>query len=146
MALGEALARPLIKLLVELGWCVDLVTPVPLGVARLSQRGYNQAALLARPLSLAHGLPYHTNALTKVRETRSQVGLSANERHQNVADAFKGDPRVSKGKCILVIDDVTTSGATLNACASALLQAGASRVYGLTLARTSSRPADRDAG
>ncbi len=144
--MGEALARPLIKLLAELDWDVDLVTPVPLGIARQSQRGYNQAALLARPVSLAYGLPYRPNALTKVRETRSQVGLSAVERRQNVNDAFRGDLKVSKGKSVLVIDDVTTSGATLNACASALLQAGARQVFALTLARPLPRPVGRKAG
>lgn len=135
MALGETLARPMIELLLRLGWRVDVVTPVPLGVARQKQRGYNQATLLALPLALACGLAYRPQALRKVRQTRTQVGLSRSARRQNVAGAFQADPRRVQGKIVLVVDDVATSGATLDACAAALLSAGAQAVYGLTLAR-----------
>jgi predicted amidophosphoribosyltransferase len=80
LALGEALARPLIELWPGLGWQVDLLLPVPLGVARLAERGYNQSALLARPLALAQRIPYRPQGLRRLRETRSQVELSAQER------------------------------------------------------------------
>lgn len=135
MALGEVLARPLTTQLMELKWAVDLVTPVPLGVARQAQRGYNQAALLAWPLALSSGIAYQPHALAKVRETRTQVGLSMVERKQNVTAAFQARPKIVANKRVLLVDDVTTSGATLNACAEALFQAGASLVYALTLAR-----------
>jgi len=135
LALGEILARPMAGLLRSLGWEVDLVVPVPLGVAREQQRGYNQASLLALPLAMACGLPHRPKALHKIRQTRTQVGLSRTARRENVAGAFQADSHLVEGRSILVVDDVATSGATLDACAAALLGAGAQAVYGLTLAR-----------
>jgi predicted amidophosphoribosyltransferase len=76
----------------------------------------------------------------RIRETRSQVGLNATERQENMVDAFRADSRVVKEKNILVVDDVATSGATLNACAKALLDVGASKVYGFSLARAIFNP------
>lgn len=135
ISLGDALARPLIAYLTDLNWSLDIVIAVPLGPTRMSERGYNQAALLAKPLSLATGLPFSSRALQRVRETSSQVGLSAISRRKNVAGAFRANRKIVAEKNILVIDDVTTSGATLDSCAVALLTAGAKSVYGLTLAR-----------
>lgn len=135
VALGEMLARPLISLLNRLNWPVDIITAVPIGVARRAERGYNQATLLAVPVSLAVGLPYRSRALIKVLDTRSQVGLNVTERSDNIAGAFQGTPKIVGGKNILIVDDVATSGATMHACAVALLSAGASQVFGLTLAR-----------
>jgi ComF family protein len=136
LALGEVLARPLVDLFTRLGWKVDLVTSVPIGVARRGERGYNQATLLARPLALNVGLDFQPDALSKTRETRTQVGLSISDRRTNVAGAFSANPKRVMQKHVLLIDDVTTSGATIEACAKALLDAGASQVFGLTLART----------
>ncbi|HEX7973085.1 MAG TPA: double zinc ribbon domain-containing protein, partial [Anaerolineales bacterium] len=93
VALGEILARPLIQRLFELDWKIDLVVPVPAGAARQAQRGYNQAALLARPVALGCGLRYNSHALVKMRETRSQVGLTRRERQINVLDAFRADAK-----------------------------------------------------
>ena len=135
VALGEVLARPMINCLKQTGWKVDIVVPVPMSLSRRAERGYNQAALLARPIALSFGLEYRSRALRKTRETRSQVGLSLGERQANVRGAFEADRRVVSGKQILVVDDVTTSGATLNACARALRVAGAREIYCLTLAR-----------
>ncbi len=135
LAMGEVLARPMIQILHKLCWPIDFVVPVPSGIARQRERGYNQAALLARPLALATGLAYRPQALVKVRETRSQVGLTIRERQNNVAQAFQAQPRLVNGQRVLVVDDVTTSGATLDACGEALLAGGALEVYGLTLAR-----------
>ncbi len=112
-----------------------MVVPVPLGVARKKERGYNQASLLAYPLALRFNLAYRPKALWRVRETKSQVSLNRQERQKNVSEAFKAGAKLVNEKTILVIDDVTTSGATLDACAVALLKAGAKKVYGLTLAR-----------
>lgn len=140
MALGDVLARPLIALFERLNWPVDLITPTPMGVARRAERGYNQASLLALPLALAGGVAYQSGALTKVRETRSQVGLTVAERRANLAGAFHGEAKIVRGKTVLVVDDVATSGATMQACALALLDAGACGVFGLTLARAVSEP------
>ena len=142
LALGEALACHLIQKYQQMDWGVELVVPVPLGIAREAERGYNQAALLAWPLALSVGLIYRPSALIKARETRSQVGLGFVERRLNIAGAFRADPTIVHGKTVLVVDDVTTSGATLQACAEALLAAGCDQVYGLTLARTSYAPLD----
>lgn len=135
MGLGEVLSRPLVACLQQYGWAVDVIIPVPLGLARLAERGYNQAALLAWPISLALGIPYRPKSLRRVRETRSQVGLKLAERQENVRDAFEAHCKWVAEKTVLVVDDVTTSGSTLDACAVALLDAGARAVYGLTLAR-----------
>ena len=135
IALGEALSRPMIDLLYDLNWPIEWVTPVPSGVARIAERGYNQASLLARPIALAGKLVYKPQALYKTRNTRSQVGLSAAERRENVRDVFATAAGLAEGRTILVVDDVTTSGATMQSCAQALLEAGAAAVYGLTLAR-----------
>ncbi len=136
VGLGEVLARPLIQCAQDNQWSVDIVLPVPLSLARLAERGYNQASLLARPVALRLGAAYHPNGLTRVRNTASQVGLSSEMRKQNVEKAFRADRRRVGGKSVLVIDDVTTTGATMDACASALIEAGANRVFGLTLARS----------
>ena len=135
VALGEVLAQGMAGFLLTLNWPVDLVIPVPLGKKRFRERGYNQVALLARPLAFANGLNYLPNALTRLRETKSQVGLSVLERKENVTGAFFADPSLVKGKTVLLIDDVATTGATLSSCAQALSNAGALSIYALTLAR-----------
>ena len=136
IALADVLARPLIRAVEQYLWGVDLVTPAPLSVQRLRERGYNQAALLARPVAMAHGLAFRPRALQKIRDTRPQVGLHAMERRQNVIGAYRADSKLVRGRRVLLIDDVATTGATLSACAAALLEAGAERVYALTLARS----------
>jgi len=138
ISLGIVLAQPLVDLFIQLDWDCDLILPVPLGLARLKERGYNQSDLLARPLALAIGIPYQTNGLFRVRETRSQVGLTITQRHANVSGAFQALSRSVSGRHVLVIDDVATSSATLEACATALIEAGSTKVFALTLARASS--------
>ena len=135
IALGERLAEPLCALFEVQGWPVGMVVPVPLGIARFKERGYNQAALIARPFSLAFDLHYAPHALQRTRETQSQVGLSITERKTNVKDAFTAKSDVVSGKNVLLIDDVATSSATLDACAAALRKDGAAQVFCLTLAR-----------
>lgn len=125
----------MLEVLDNSGWIIDLVIPVPLGVARQKERGYNQASLLALPLALKRRYRFVPKALSRTRETRSQVDLNREERKQNVSGAFTARAEIVKGKSVLVVDDVTTSGATLDACADALLEAGAKEVYGLTLAQ-----------
>ncbi|MRR29981.1 ComF family protein [bacterium] len=135
IGLSEDLAKPLIGLLRDLSWQIDMITAVPLSGKRKRERGYNQAALLARWIGLSEGLPFHPNMIRRSRDTSSQVGLHAHQRRQNVAGAFNATSAQAVGKSILVIDDVATTGATMQACALALSNAGASRIYGLTLAR-----------
>jgi Predicted amidophosphoribosyltransferases len=124
-----------VSCLLSLGWAVDFVVPVPLSIARLKERGYNQSTLLARPAALALGLPFRPQALARIRETASQVGLGVNDRRLNVKDAFLAASNLVHGCSVLVIDDVTTTGATIDACAAALKSAGAVKVYGFTLAQ-----------
>ncbi len=135
MSLGIALCEPLFGLMKQLDWQCDAVVPVPLGVARLQERGYNQAVLIAQPLAFRIGVRCLSKGLIRVRETRSQVGLSYMQRRENVEAAFKGQEEIVSGLDILVVDDVATSSATLNACALALREAGAETVRCLTLAR-----------
>jgi ComF family protein len=118
-----------------LEWIPDLVLPVPLSPDRMRARGYNQSALLAKPVALRKGWPYAPHGLARSRNTRSQVELSAEERLVNVAGAFVAEGAVVSGKRVLLMDDVTTTGATLCECSLALKRAGASAVYCLTLAR-----------
>jgi ComF family protein len=135
IGLGEVLSRHLIDLTDQTGWPLDCVTAVPLSNAHLTERGYNQANLLARPLALRRQIPFIPQALKRTRETRTQVGLSAKERDINVRDAFWANANLVKNKTVVVVDDVTTTGSTIRACANALHAAGALSVYGLTLAR-----------
>ena len=135
IGLGEALARPMINCLLKLNWTLDIITSVPLGLARFAERGYNQATLLARPIALYMRIPFSPHVLARVRETRSQVGLSLPDRQENMMGAFQANRKSFQGKSILVVDDVATSGATFDAVANALLDAGAACVYGFTLAR-----------
>jgi len=116
------------------GIAVDAIVAVPLSAARLKSRGYCQAHLLARPLAERLGLPLLLG-LERTRDTRSQVGLNPAQRWDNVWQAFgwRGDHLPATR--VLLIDDVLTTGATLQACAAALRDAGASRVWGLTLTR-----------
>jgi competence protein ComFC len=135
IGLGDALAVPLTVLARSLDWPIDFILPVPSGRKRLQERGYNQVALIARPLSLALGLDYQPRALKRKRETVSQVGLSVVERRDNMQDAFFADPCFVRGKVILVVDDVATTGSTLSSCSEALYQSGAAGVFALTVAR-----------
>ena len=127
------LGARLIDGLNQLDWPVDLIVPVPLSQERLRTRGYNQAQLLAEEVAAAHGIPHVPAAIQRVRYTHSQVGLNLAERRANVKDAFVADAGIVAGKTVLLIDDVCTTGSTLSACAQAALQAGARKVYGLTV-------------
>jgi ComF family protein len=113
----------------------DVVVPVPLHRRRRWQRGFNQAADLARWL----GLPV-AHALCRIRDTPSQTDLPAARRHANVRAAFAPARRAGvRGRCAVLVDDVSTTGATLDACARALLAAGAREVRAITAARVAAR-------
>jgi ComF family protein len=114
----------------------DVVVPVPLHPQRMRLRGYNQAELLAREIGTAQGLLVSACSLRRTRAGASQARTSdMRERQRNVVDAFTCTDASISGKRILLIDDVCTTGATLEACAAALRAAGASDVSGLTVAR-----------
>jgi ComF family protein len=113
---------------------IDVIVPVPLSPKALRDRGFNQALLLAYRLSKKKRLPLVMDSLRKVVDTPPQVGLSAKERAANVRKAFTCTGGVS-GLKILLVDDVMTTGATVNACAAQLLNSGARSVHVLTLAR-----------
>ncbi len=132
---GESIAMQMMGFVCALGWPIELMLPVPLGKKRLKERGYNQVGLVARPLAYQMGWTYAPHALWKVRETRSQVGLSVVQRRENVQNAYQADPQTVKQRSVLIMDDVATTGSTILACTDALLCAGAQQVYVLTIAR-----------
>lgn len=135
----KVMAAPLAQLLAEYlhshPMIGEVLVPVPLHPKRFRQRGYNQASLLAKELSKIIGLPVEEDALIRVQDVAPQARTkSAAERRQNVRHAFACNKNMA-GKQILLIDDVCTTGATLDACAIALKTTGASSVWGLTAAR-----------
>ena len=113
----------------------DVIVPVPLHASRQRERGYNQCELLAHQVGILLNLPVDTNTLQRVRQTKSQMQLSAAERHQNVVNAFSCRNKPLAGQTVLLIDDVCTTGSTLDACAGALKQSGVASVWGATLAK-----------
>jgi len=133
------LGEPLGELAAE-GWRSlrlpgDVIVPVPLHARRVRERGYNQSALLARELGRRVNLPVLENSLIRTRETAPQVDLNAQQRHANVADAFECVTGEICGHGVLLVDDVCTTGATLNACAEALRKQEPRSIWALTLAR-----------
>lgn len=135
----RVLAEPLSLLMAEAwrrtSWKVDVLVPVPLHERRLRQRGYNQSLLLADALSKRLGVPMEGQLLTRERNTLSQVGLSPEERWLNVGGAFRCHGEALQGKDILLVDDVFTTGATLESCAQALQKGGSAHVWALTVTR-----------
>ena len=125
----------------------DVLVPVPLHPARRRERGYNQTELIARPLARLVGIPLEPGLLVRVKPRPSQLFLSRRERWLSVRGAYEiRDGRRIDNQRVLLIDDVFTTGATLDACARVLKKAGAKSVVGLTVARTlwrGSPPAER---
>lgn len=114
----------------------DLIVPIPLHVSRLRERGFNQAALLGAQAARLLALPIALTALARVRSTVPQIELAAHERQVNVKDAFAvTQPVLIHGKNILLVDDVITTGSTMNECARILKKAGAAQVTALAIAR-----------
>jgi len=134
ISLGDALASQMIMFVKNLQWDFDMVIPVPLGTERMKERGYNQVAMIAKPLSLALNIKYLPGGLWRQTETRSQVGLSKQERKSNMKDVFKAGIGI-EGRSILLMDDVATTGSTLSSAAKTLLACGVNDVFALTVAR-----------
>jgi len=134
--LAGPLAGVLYNYLAENPIDADLIVPVPLHPRRLRERGYNQSLLLSLELGKFSGISVRPDILKRRINTPPQARTSCSiERHRNMRGAFTSGNGKLKGKGVLLIDDVSTSGATLDACASALKQAGAVSVWGLTVAR-----------
>jgi ComF family protein len=130
--MGAWMARAGADVLAE----ADAITPVPLHARRLWTRRFNQAAALGREIARRAGKPFEPALLRRVKATRSQVGLSREQRVQNMQGAFRAAPGGSvQGRRIALVDDVLTSGATANAAARALLRAGAAQVDLIVFAR-----------
>lgn len=132
-----ALAEPLAELMFR-SWpqwqqTVDLVIPIPLHNERQRERGYNQSELLVRALEGRLGWESESKALSRVRRTQPQVGLSPSERRANVQGAFEADGTVVTNKRILLVDDVCTTGSTLQAAADVLINSGAVAVSAFCL-------------
>jgi ComF family protein len=135
---GESWIAPLLAAYMKplvLPWLarLDGVVCVPISARRLRTRGYNQSALLAAPLARAYGLAFRPQWLARRHDLGRQVGRSKAERLQGVQGAFRGSPRVA-GLTLLVVDDVCTTGATLEEARRALLEAGARAVLSVVLA------------
>ena len=110
--------------------------PVPLHLKRLRQRGFNQSLLLARHVADRLQCELDFLSLRRVRYTLPQTGLGKDERRKNVRGAFHlKDPEIVKGKTVLLVDDVATTGNTLNECSRVLKKAGCNEVFCLVLAR-----------
>ena len=135
-ALSLSLAELLMEYVEENQIIGDIIIPVPLHKGRIKRRGYNQASLISHDLSKLTDIPVVDGCLVRIKEAKPQVDTeSVVERWNNVASAFSCvDDRVA-GKRILIIDDVCTTGATMESCACALKEGGASSVWGLSVAR-----------
>jgi ComF family protein len=139
---AQVLAAPLGQLMAD-AWrdlapadrVPDVIVPVPLHPQRERDRGYNQATLLARELGLRLSLGVDERALVRHRNTAPQVGLDAPARRANLADAFGCTGSTLQGRHVLLVDDVFTTGATLEAASKALDKCGAASVWAYTLAR-----------
>ncbi len=118
------------------GVVFDWVVPVPLYPVRCRSRGFNQSGLLGKSLARRMEIVYRDKTVRRIRSTVTQTGLTAPQRAANVSGAFRARPFARlNGKKILLVDDVMTTGATVNACAGALKQGGAASVHVITVAR-----------
>jgi ComF family protein len=134
---GMAMARMMVGAARNILPAADIILPVPLHRRRLWQRRFNQAAYLADRISSASATSWAHDVLLRVEATVSQVGLDAGERRKNVRRAFEVPPEkrpMIEGKSVLLVDDVRTTGATANACAETLKNAGAAKINVLSFA------------
>jgi len=138
LALGDYFGRQLAPLAATLD--ADLIVPLPLHDERLRQRGFNQALELSRALARAHRLPIDATSCRRTRNTPAQAGLAWRERVKNLRHAFACSADLS-GARIILVDDVMTTGASLDECARTLKLHGATEVTALVLARALPRPA-----
>ena len=135
--LAEALGGFILTSYIENNLSCDFVVPVPLHLDRQRERGYNQSELLCGKLAEVIKLPIRTDIMERTKNTLSQADLEKQDRIKNVEEAFKVvNKKACKNAIILLVDDVYTTGSTLNACAKSLFKAGANKVYCITPAHT----------
>jgi ComF family protein len=116
-------------------WKIELIIPIPLHKIKQIQRGYNQSFYIARGISRITGTPANYKAVIRRKNTLSQTKMNLHQREENIRDAFKlKQSSAIKDKTILLVDDVTTTGSTLNECGRILLEGGADKVYALSAA------------
>jgi len=132
--LGLDLGRRLGSLIRAEGISADILVPVPLHKRKLRERGFNQSLLIARGVSEVTGIPVRADLVHRYKWTETQTALSKEERKQNVEDAFKcGESEIGR-LCVIVVDDVITTGATIGAVAVALKSSGAKSVIAISAA------------
>jgi ComF family protein len=121
----------------DIDWGIfDVIIPVPLHIKRLRERSFNQSLILACALGKKHGIDVDFSLLKRRKLTLTQTGLNKKEREKNISSAFVvSSPEMIYGRNLILVDDVYTTGATINECAKTLVKAGASQVAVLTLAR-----------
>lgn len=116
---------------------IDLIVPVPMYRRNLDRRGYNQAQVMAKQLADRRGMICADNLLERIRKTLPMKGLGSMERYENLKNAFAVSPKshyTVSGKTVLLVDDIFTTGSTLDACSRVLKEAGAGKIYVLTFA------------
>ncbi len=135
-SIAACLSQYMADYFVEHEMAADFLMPVPMHEKRLKRRGYNQSELLAGQISEMVSVPLRADLVKRVKDNKPQVRTScADERWSNMRDAFTCTSSEVSGKDIIIIDDVCTSGATLEACAAAIKSMGANKISGFTLAR-----------
>ena len=116
-----------------LAWNADVIMPVPLHKSKLRHRGYNQAELIARELSRRLEIPMDSKILKRTRKTRAQKELNDSDRKKNVKNAFIVDKSIVKYKKVILVDDIYTTGSTIDSCAKVLKEKGVEKVYYVSL-------------
>ena len=131
--LGELLGNARVQKIS--GWQIDFIIPVPLHHLKKADRGYNQSLYIAKGISKSIGMPIKNRILKRQRFTQSQTTMNLKEREENISGAFVvRNTKKLKGKNVLLIDDVITTGATTNECGKVLLEGGAIKVYAASVA------------
>lgn len=139
-------AKPIAQLMAKNIDCnvlenIDCIIPVPLHKTRQKQRGFNQAELMSACLSELYNIPVYNNVLKRIKKTAPQYNLSPQQRMGNITGAFAVEnAEIVKNKTVMLIDDIFTTGSTMDSCSKALLSHGAAAVYGMTLAITRQTP------
>lgn len=135
LAIGIYYVARLSEILIGQGWQIDFIVPLPLAKERLLERGYNQVEIFSKVLSIYSGIAHGNTWLRRSKNTNKQVGLSIEERKANMLNAFSAEAGLIEGKSILLMDDVMTTGASVNSASKELKRVGAKSVHVLSIAR-----------